>query len=166
MKPLKLPEGRRLGAALLAAATSAICIAFLVGGFYPYFSLLLHGDRSIAGSNNDASVMTLVEIGFITAMIALPVVFALTCGVAWPLFRFWVRRGYSSLAAYVGGGVIVATIGAVIIGAAHTFGFLIGTDFWFAMLLLAVSGPVAGLVVWYVLRRAEREIRQPGATQG
>lgn len=110
--------------------------------------------------------MTLVEIGFVTAMITLPVVLALTCGVAWPLFRFWVRQGYSSVAAYVGGGVIVATIGAVIIGAAHTFGFLIGTDFWFAMLLLAVSGPVAGLVVWYVLRRAERQMGQPGATQG
>lgn len=157
MKPLKLLEGRRLGAALLAAATSAICVAFLVGCFYPYFSLLLHGDRSISGTNNDASVMTLVEIGFVTAMITLPVVLALTCGVAWPLFRFWVRQGYSSVAAYVGGGVIVATIGAVIIDAAHNFGFLIGTDFWFAMLLLAVSGPVAGFVVWYVLQRSTQQ---------
>jgi len=101
--------------------------------------------------------MTLVEIGFVTAMITLPVVLALTCGVAWPLFRFWVRQGYSSVAAYVGGGVIVATIGAVIIDAAHNFGFLIGTDFWFAMLLLAVSGPVAGFVVWYVLQRSTQQ---------
>jgi drug/metabolite transporter (DMT)-like permease len=103
--------------------------------------------------------MTLVEFGFTTAMITLPVVLALTCGVAWPLFRFWVRQGYSSVAAYVGGGVIVATIGAVIIGAAHSFGFLIGTDFWFAMLLLAVSGPVAGFVVWYVLQRLTKSAR-------
>lgn len=99
--------------------------------------------------------MTLVEIGLTTAMIALPVVLALTCGVAWPLFRLWMRRGYSGVAAYVAGGIIVAMIGAIIIAAAHVFAdFLIGSDFLFAMLLVAVSGPVAGFVVWYVLQRS------------
>jgi len=110
--------------------------------------------------------MTLVEIGLTIAMITLPAVLALACGVAWPLFRLWLRRGYSGVAAYVSGGVIVATIGAVVIAAAHTLGgLLMGTDFWFAMLLLAVSGPAAGFVVWYVLRGSERQLRQPGATQ-
>jgi hypothetical protein len=28
------------------------------------------------------------------------------------------------------------------------------SDFRFAMLLIAVSGPVAGFVVWYILRRS------------
>lgn len=34
-------------------------------------------------------------------------------------------------------------------------GFLTESDFWFAMLLIAVSGPTAGFVVWYVLRRSQ-----------
>lgn len=88
-------------------------------------------------------------------MTVLPGAIALTGGVGYPLFRLWVRRGYSNIAAYVGGGIIVAMIGALIVAAAHTFaGFLLGKDFVFAMLLIAVSGPVAGFVVWYVLRRS------------
>lgn len=150
-------EGRRLGAALLAAAISVLCVAFFIGCFYPYISLLLHDGSSflISGKYNDISLMASLELGFITAMVTLPFMLALTIGIAWPLFRLWLRRGYSGVAAYVGGGVIVATIGAVVIAAAHTLGgFLMGTDFWFAMLLLAVSGPASGCVVWYVLRRS------------
>ena len=99
--------------------------------------------------------MTLVEFGFTTAMITLPVVLALTCGVAWPLFRHWIRRGYSGVAVYVAGGIIVATIGALLIAAAHIFcDFLVDNDFRFAMLLIEICGPIAGFVMWRVLRRS------------
>jgi len=104
---------------------------------------------------NDLSVMVLLDFGLITAMITLPVVLALTYGVAWPLFRLWLRRGYSGIAAYIAGGIVVAMIGAIVIWAAHVLaGFLISSDFWFAMLLTGVAGPVAGFVVWYVLQRS------------
>jgi hypothetical protein len=90
-----------------------------------------------------------------TALVAFPAALVLTLAAAFPLFRLWVHRGYASVPAYVGGGVIVAMIGATIIAAAHVFAdFLIDNDFLFTMLLIAVSGPAAGFVVWCVLRRS------------
>jgi len=157
MKPAKPLESRHLGRALLAAAISAICVAFLVGCSYPYFSLLLHEGRlsSTPGTFNDAGPMTLMAFGLTTAMITLPVVAALTCAVAWPLFSLWLRRGYSGVAAYIGGGIIVAIAGAIAIGAAHVFAsLLVNSDFGFALLLISIAGPVAGFVVWYVLQRS------------
>jgi hypothetical protein len=152
------PDARQhLGAALLAATASVICIAFIGGCFYPYFPQLwsAHYPSPARATYNDAGLAILLEFGLITAMTVLPGAIALTGGVGYPLFRLWVRRGYSNIAAYVGGGIIVAMIGALIVAAAHTFaGFLLGKDFVFAMLLIAVSGPVAGFVVWYVLRRS------------
>jgi len=148
---------RRLGTALLAAAISALCMAFFIGCFYPYISLLLHdgGSFLISGKYNDISLMNSVELGFITAMFALPFILALTFGIAWPLFRHWIRRGFSGVAVYVASGIIVATIGALVIAAAHIFrDFLVGNDFWFAMLIIGASGPVAGFVVWYVLQHS------------
>jgi hypothetical protein len=104
---------------------------------------------------NDLNIMVLLSFGLLTAMIALPVVLVLTCGIGLPIFRLWVRRGYSNVALYVAGGIIIAVIGALIVAAAHAVGgFLSGSDLRFAMLLIAVSGPVAGFVVWYVLRRS------------
>lgn len=97
---------------------------------------------------NDAGLGILLEFGLITAMTVLPGAIALAGGVGYPLFRLWVRRGYSNIAVYVGGGVIVAMIGALVIAAAHAFtGFLLGSAFLFAILLISISGPVAGFVI-------------------
>jgi hypothetical protein len=98
------------------------------------------------------------ELGVITAMIALPAVLALTLGIGFPLFRYYVRRGYSSVAAYVGGGIVIALVGASLIAIAHSAtDFLASSDVAFAFLLLAVCGPVGGVVVWWVLRRSDSE---------
>jgi len=151
-------EGRRLGTALLAAAISALCVAFFIGCFYPYISLLLHDGRSflISGKYNDISLMASVELGFITAMVTLPFILALTFGIAWPLFRYWIRRGFLGLAVYIGGGIVIAMIGALVITAMHFFrNFLVSNDFEFALLLISICGPVSGFVVWYVLRRSQ-----------
>jgi Zn-dependent protease with chaperone function len=152
-------EGRRLGTALLAAAISALCVAFFIGCFYPYISLLLHdgGSFLISRKYNDISLMNSVELGFITAMFTLPFILALTLGIAWPLFRYWIRRGFVGLAVYIGGGIVIAMIGALVITAMHFFcDFLVSTDFEFAMLLIGICGPVAGFVVWWVLQRSNR----------
>jgi hypothetical protein len=154
------PDLKQLGVALLASAASALGVAFLAGCFYPYLIRALSG-RSVRLSNGDASPMLLLDFGFITALIALPAVFALTLGVGFPLFRHWIQRGYSGVAVYVAGGVIVALIGASILIAAHTLGgFLLDSDFLFAMLIIGVCGPLAGFVVWYVLQRSSQQ-QQP-----
>jgi hypothetical protein len=153
-------EQRRLWKALLAAAISIICITFLLGCCYPYLFVLLDAvqSSSVPKTFNFASLVASIEIGFVIAMMTFPAVVALTWGVGWPVFRYSIRRGYSGVAAYVAGGVIVAGIGAIIVAVAHTLGgFLMDGDFRFAMLLLAVSGPVAGFVVWYVLQRSSQQ---------
>jgi hypothetical protein len=151
-----------LGGALLAAATSVVGLAFIGGCLYGLWMGRgpVHTPFGVR-PNSGASIGDLLPVGFITALIASPAAFVLTLGAGFPLFHLWVRRGYSSIAVYVGGGIIVAMIAALIMVVAHTFaGFLLGNDFLFAMLLIAVSGPVAGFVVWCVLRRSIQE-RQP-----
>ena len=102
--------------------------------------------------------MTSIDFGFIIAMMTFPVVVALTCGVAWPVFRHLIRRGYSGATAYVAGGVIVAAIGALLVAVAHiSRNFLVDNDFWFAILLIGICGPVAGVVTWWVLQRPSRQ---------
>jgi hypothetical protein len=157
------PNARKhLGAAILAAVASVICIAFIGGCFYPHFRQMWRGHHPSPprATYNDAGLVVLLEFGLLTAMAVLPGAIALAYGVGYPLFRLWIRRGYSNVAVYVGGGIIVAITGALIIAAAHTFtGVLLGSDFLFAMLLIVVSGPVAGFVVWYVLQRLTKSAR-------
>jgi hypothetical protein len=160
IKPMKQYEPRWLWKALLAAATSAICISFLLGCFYPYLFVLMDADQSsgVYRTLNFASLMASIELGFVIAMMTIPAVVALTWGVGWPVFRQFIRRGYSGVAAYTIGGVFVAGIGIIVMAAAHTVGgFLMDGDFRFAILLITVSGPVAGLVVWCVLQRAAQQ---------
>jgi len=104
---------------------------------------------------NDAGTMVLLEFGLLTAMTSLPAIVVLTCGVGFPVFRLWIRLGFKSVAAYIGGGIITASIGGVIIGVAHTLvDFLAKGNLLFAMLLLGICGPISGFVVWCVMRRA------------
>jgi hypothetical protein len=127
---------------------------------YPFLVRLWSVSRvsTMRPSYNDLNLGVLLEFGLLTAMIALPATLVLTCGVGFPLFRLWIRRGYSSVAVYVGGGIIIAAVGASIIAAAHILtGLFSGSDFVFAMLILGVSGPVAGFVVWYVLQHSGQE---------
>jgi len=145
-----------LGSALLAAGLSVIGIAFVGGCVYGI--LMAQGPVHTpfgVHPKTDTYIGGPLLLGFMVAVMTLPATFVLTFGIGFPLFYFWRRLGYSSVAAYVGGGVIIALIGELVIAAAHILaGFLLGGDFLFAMLLIAVSGPVAGFVVWRVLRRS------------
>ena len=146
-----------LGSALLAAVASVVGVAFIGGCLYGLWLGRGPADAPLGvHSNTGPSIADLLPFGGITALIAFPSAAVLSLVVGAPLFRLWLRRGYSGVAAYVAGGLIVAMVGAVIIGAAHLFaGFQIETHFWFIMLLIAVSGLTAGFVVWYVLWRSQ-----------
>ena len=153
-------DQKHLGGALAAGGVAAIGVAFLGGCFYPFLVELMspHTASGVHSSYSGISPMILVQFGLITALIALPVALALTFGIAWPVFRLWVRRGYSNVGEYIGGGVIVSIAGAAVITAAHVFGadFLIDSDFRFAILIIGICGPVSGLTVWYVLQRSSQ----------
>jgi hypothetical protein len=155
---LEKPDQNALGVALLAGGLSSVCVAFLGGCIYPL--VLGLGRHSLAGRapNGDPSIMIVPEIGVLTALVALPVTFALTLGISLPLFRLWVRRGYTNVAIYVSGGFVTALVGASILTAAHVFDdFMVDSNFLFAVVLMGVSGPVAGFVVWYVLQRSSQQ---------
>jgi hypothetical protein len=145
-----------LGRALMAAGVTAVFLAFIGCCAYGYWLAQgpVHAPFGVR-SNSGTNLVELLPMGFVTALIALPMVLALTLGAGLPLFRLWLRRGYSSVAAYIGGGIIVAAIGTLIVAAAHVFaGFLLGSDFIFSVLLIGISGPIAGFVIWYVLRHS------------
>jgi hypothetical protein len=148
-------DQKQLGSALAAGGVSAIAVAFLGGCFYPAIMEWMspYPASWVHTSDSGISTTVLLEIGLVTAMFALPVTLALGI-IGVPVFRLLVKRGYSNVAAYVGGGLIVAIAGAALIGAAHFLlaDFLVDSDFWFAVLLIGISGPVAGITVWYVLQ--------------
>lgn len=148
---------RPLGSALLAAVVSVVGVALIGGCLYGLWLGRGSVDTPLGvRSDNGPSIFDLLPFGGITALISFPSASVLSFGVGVPLFRLWLRRGYSGVAAYIAGGLIVAMVGAVIIGAAHLFaGFLIETHFWFVMLLIGISGLTAGFVVWYMLWRSQ-----------
>jgi hypothetical protein len=148
---------RPLGSALLAAVTSVVGLAFIGGCLYGlWLGRGPVGTPLGVGPSVGQNIVDLLTFGGITALIAFPSASVLSLVVGVPLFRLWLRRGYSGIGAYLAGGLIVAMVGAVIIGAAHFFaGFQIETHFWFILLLVAVSGLTAGFVVWYVLWRSQ-----------
>jgi hypothetical protein len=154
---MKLDQ-KYLGGALAAGTVAAIGIAFLGGCFYPFLTELVshHPASVVRSSHSGTGLMILLDFGLFTAMIALPVALALTFGIGFPLFRLWIRRGYSNVAEYIGGGVVVSAAGAVLITMAHVLlaDFLTDSDFRFAILLIGICGPVAGVAVWYVLQRS------------
>jgi hypothetical protein len=150
---LEKPDQNALGGALVAGALSSVVVAFFGGCVY---ALVLGLGRH--SSDGASSIMVVPEIGFLAALVALPVTFALTFAVSLPLFRLWIRRGYTTVAMYVGGGLVPALVGASILTAAHIFDdFMVDSTFLFAVALMGVSGPVAGFVVWYVLQRSTQQ---------
>jgi hypothetical protein len=154
------PDYRNLGIALLAAAVVTLGIAFIGGCFYPFLDRfwILPSVATPRPAHHDIDAGVSFELGILTAMIALPVIAVLAFGVGFPLFRHWVHRGYSNVVVYIGGGIIVAGIGAGLISVAHLLADVLARDdFVFAMLLLSISGPISGLVVWSVLKRAGRQ---------
>jgi hypothetical protein len=158
---LEKPDQNALGGALVAGALSSIVVAFFGGCVYAL--VLGLGRHSSAAGSSDSSIMVVPEIGFLAALVALPVTFALTFAVSLPLFRLWIRRGYTTVAMYVGGGFVPALVGASILTAAHIFDdFMVDSTFLFAVALMGVSGPVAGFVVWYVLQRSSQLRTQAG----
>ena len=149
------PNKNALGGALVAGALSTVCVAFFGGCVYGFLLGLGRNSSTTGATSGSASIMIVPEIGLLTALVALPVTFVLTFGISLPLFRLWIRRGYTNVALYVGSGLVTALVGASILLAAHIFDdFMVDSIFLFAVVLMAVSGPIAGLVVWYVLRQS------------
>jgi hypothetical protein len=78
---------------------------------------------------------------------------ALGIVVGIPLFGFWRKRGYKSVAAYLLAGVLLSGTAVAAVSAAHyIFGFLAMQLVPLAFIIAGIAGPVAALTV----RRFER----------
>lgn len=154
------PKRTDFAKSLVAGAVSAIGVSFIGGCFYPYVMMkwLSQNVAKAPPTYDDLTISTTLEFGIIIAAIALPVIIVLTVGLALPLFRLWIRRGYASVAAFAAGGVIIATVGASIISVLHfAADFLVTNDYLFALVLIGTAGPVAGIVIWYWSRHATNQ---------
>ncbi len=88
-------------------------------------------------------------IGFMTAMVTFPFAFVSTVAIGVPMFRFLHRRGSQSMLSYFVAGVLMsAVLGAAVASAHHFVDFLGGgDDFYIALWIIAIGGPVAALTV-------------------
>jgi hypothetical protein len=93
--------------------------------------------------------MTMFGIGFAASLVTLPFAIASAIVIAVPLFRFYARRGFTSILAYVLAGAVISSLLALAILLANEFaGFLTGgSDLQLALSIIFIGGPVAALTV-------------------
>jgi hypothetical protein len=144
----------RLMRGLLAADGATVVLAFIGGCAYATMLGRGHGGnvRPVASLPLGAVVGIGAVVALATALIAAVTALVL----ALPLFAFLLRHKVSSAIAYLGAGVFLALVLAAIFAAAHYFAdFLIGPDFLFGLLAIAISGPLVGVMFWIVAVRRE-----------
>ena len=127
------------------AVLSVVLLAFLAGIASPIvFVGLPHTDVDAMGAFSLA-----FGIGCVAALVTLPcaIISALVIGV--PLFLYWRRRGFTSVAMYLLAGAIISGVLALGLALAHAVaGFLTGGfDFPLALSIITLGGPVAALTV-------------------
>lgn len=132
-----------LAGGIAVGLLAVLLIAFFVG----ISSLII--PYGIPRSPDDVEATFFV--GLMTSMVTFPFAFisALTIGV--PIFRFLHRRGFQSVVSYVAAGVLMSVVlGAAVASAHHFADFLIGGDYYVALGIVAIGGPVAALAVRFV----------------
>jgi hypothetical protein len=127
------------------AVFAVVLVAFLAGFASPIvFVGLPHTDADAMGA-----ISLAFGIGCVAALVTLPfaIISALVIGV--PLFLYWRRRGFTSVAMYFLAGAIISGVLAVALALAHAVaGFLTGGfDFPLALSIIVLGGPVAALTV-------------------
>jgi hypothetical protein len=145
-------RGERLAKGLLAAYGLTVLIAFVYGCLYVSS---WGADRAATPKSVDfLPVSALLQIGAVIALTAAAVSGATTLVVGLPLFFLMLRTRVSSPLAYVAAGILLSIATGVVVTAWHRYGdFLINPDYWFALRTIAISGPLAGLMFWFVATR-------------
>lgn len=152
---------------LMVAVAIMSVIAFVAGALYGFW-LWKNSVQSLAVPHlkSGLSPLNILPFGFSAAVQAFPATVLLTFGGGIPLFRRWIARGYIRATAYVAGGIILALLGAAVLTLAHVLiDYLSSEAFWVSLMALALYGPIAGTVVWGVLRRSLIELAAESASQ-
>lgn len=130
---------------IAVAVFAVVFLAFLAGFVSPIVWVgLPHAGGDVTGAFSVA-----FGIGCVAALVTLPfaIVSALVIGV--PLFLYWRRRGFTSLAMYFLAGAIMSAVLALALALAHAIAGLLtsGFDFPLALSITILGGPVAALTV-------------------
>lgn len=139
---------------LAAGCAAAVGVAFLAGcAFAITIGHGTHVDPSSGKKVLDVLPLgAVLGVGMFTAFVAAPIAIVVTIVVGAPLFSLYTRRGYRSLMAYIGAGVLMSVaVGAPVAAANYFWGWLEGA-FLLAMPAIGIAGPVAALVIWKILQ--------------
>jgi hypothetical protein len=135
---------------IAAAVVAVVLVAFLGGCLFVVVTV--DGYRL---SKTAEYIGAMSYVGFVCAFVALPmsVVAAIAIGV--PILTLWRRRGHRSILAYFFAGALMSVLVAVVLSIWRRMSgdFLwLDSDYWLAMSIVAVSGPIAALTVRAVAR--------------
>lgn len=147
-----MSTSRPLVTGILAAALAAIIVAFVGGIFY---GLWLSGGPAHTPFGvheiHKAFVAGPIVFGFAVVVLTLPAVVMFAFGIGLPVFYILERFACRGIVAYIIGGIATGVTGASVITLAHTLsGFLLSSDYLFALCLVAFAGPIGGLTAWWV----------------
>lgn len=144
----------RLMRGLLAAYGATILVSFIGGCVYAM--MLGRSDAANVQPISPLPLGAILGIGGVAALVTALIAAVAACVIALPLFAILLRHNVSSVAAYVGVGALLGLTVATIFIAAHYFAdFLVIPYFGFWLLIVAISGTLAGVMFWIVAVRSK-----------
>jgi multisubunit Na+/H+ antiporter MnhG subunit len=110
--------------------------------------------RTVQVGDVIAPVDFIVMIGSVTGLVATPVSI-LTAFAAVPIFRYMRRHDYRSSLADAFAGLLMACVVIAVLSLVHFEAeALVSADYIYAVLIVLIAGPVSGMMVGHVERRA------------
>jgi hypothetical protein len=140
-----MTQRSRLWGGIAAAVLAVVVIAFLGGCLFVVVTV--DGYRL---SNTAEYIGAMSYVGFVCAFAALPMSVVAAIAVGVPILTLWRRHGYNSVIAYLLAGILMSVIVALVLSIARRMmsDFLwLDSDYWLALAIVAVAGPVAALTV-------------------
>jgi hypothetical protein len=145
-----MTQRSQLWGGIAAAVVAVVVVAFLGGCLFVV--LTVNGYRL---SKTTEYIGAMSYVGFVCAVAALPLSVVASIVVGVPILTLWRRRGYRSILASFFAGALMSVLVAVVLSIWHRISrdFLwLESDYWLAMSIVAVAGPVAALTVRAVAR--------------
>ena len=135
--------------ALAVGWFAAVAVAFVAGCIYAF--VLANAGHTFEWPPADL----VFGIGFISALTSVPIAVAVGLLVALPLFRYWVRRSPRPLVCSLVTGVLMSLAAALVVLVFNRSRSLVESDFKFALVTVAVAGPLSALTVWATARKTD-----------
>lgn len=128
-------------------------LALFSGPLYEFVTWVIYVkvDHFPSYSGWDWSILSVwIMVGLSAATLSAPVAACVGLAIGAPLLGFMFRSGVRSAARYALAGFLVSVVPASLLTYMHYyFSFLVTEDFAFALSLIGIAGPVAGVAFWW-----------------